>query len=127
MKPIFTPADQFIIYLGNVFCFSGAFLCWVFCAYYWVMARWWKSETGAHLMALTGGMGLILTYVSVRIVRPVMVPTKTDLIIRAVIFGIEAILAGWRLSILMRTQTKRRGHIGNRKQKDDRPRGRHTG
>lgn len=91
------------------------------------MARWWKSETGAHLMALTGGMGLILTYVSVRIVRPVMVPTKTDLIIRAVIFGIEAILAGWRLSILMRTQTKRRGHIGNRKQKDDRPRGRHTG
>ena len=111
-------ASRLVIDIGNALAFSGAGICWTFCCIYSYFARWWRSEGGVHLFSFTLSMAVILTYVSWRIIWPVDRVEMLDLVIRAAIFGIEAILAGWRLSILVRKQTgarQRRGQIGNRR------------
>lgn len=122
---IFAGIDRLIINIGNAFCFLGAITCWMFVICYWWRLDWWRTETGVHLMAVTGGMGIILTYVSWRIIWPITIPTRNDLIARALIFGIEFLLAAWRLVIFIRRQ-KQRSRGGKRRQTGHRSGGRHS-
>jgi hypothetical protein len=120
-----TAEELVVIHIGNVFAYLGAIGCWLFCIAYSFRAKWWEKESGTHLFALSFGMAVILTYVSWRIIWPINRILMQDLVIRAAIFGSEAALAYWRLSILFRARSER-GQIGNKRQKANRPRGRHS-
>lgn len=97
---------QWVYSLGNVFVFIGLGVYWVFCVAYTYLAKWWRHESGVHLFTFSLAMALILTYVAWRIIFPVYVVEPVDLYARVTIFGIEAILATWRLSILIRSQLR---------------------
>jgi hypothetical protein len=123
-----TPLQRAIYEVGNYICYFGAIFCWLFVVLYGVISPWTKTEIGKHLMSMTFGMGLILSYVSIRILWP---PTKLetyDLVARAVIFAIESGLAVWRFSILFRKQLSGRRRRGKKiaAKQNDRSGGRHT-
>lgn len=114
-------------HLGNFFAFAALVMFWAFCIGYTVFAKWWRSESGAHLFTFSSAMAIVFTYIGWRILWPPDGIEKLDIIIRALIFASEFGLATWRFSILIRRQAlKRRSRVGNRRQKNDRPGGRHS-
>ena len=97
---------QWVYSLGNVFIFVGMGIYWTFCVAYTYLAKWWRHESGAHLFTFSLAMALILSYVAGRVIFPTYVVEPVDLYARTAIFGIEAGLATWRLSILIRSQLR---------------------
>lgn len=95
---------QIMYTIGNWFVFIGAIVYWTFCIIYAYLANWWKHESGAHLFSFSLAMAIILTYVSWRIIWPARTVEAVDIYARTAIFAVEAGLATWRLSILIRSQ-----------------------
>lgn len=114
-------------HVGNFFALAACIMFWAFCIGYTYFAKWWRSESGAHLFTFSIAMAIVFTYVNWRIIWPPQGIEKLDLIVRALIFMSEFGLATWRFSILIRRQAlTRRSRVGKRRQKDNGPRGRHT-
>jgi hypothetical protein len=91
--------------IGDVAVFVGAAAATVFVIAYQLVARWWRSEEGRHLMSFTGVIALALDYSAWRVltaqIRPLPISVE---VIRTLIFCAIAVLMVWRCWILGRRQ-----------------------
>lgn len=80
-----------------------------FCVTYAVVAPWWKSGEGWHLMTFTAVIGLAFGLIAYRQTTstPAPLPLCTE-VARALILVALASLLVWRLGLLIWTQTRRR-------------------
>ena len=100
-----------VFLLGDIFLYTGAIAGSLFCLAYWVLAPWWKSEMGRHIMAFTAVISVTLDYVVYRSINRLERPQPG---VRAIIFGAIAIVIVWRLWMLIRDQLLHYKGRGNR-------------
>lgn len=99
-------SDHYLILAGDVLTWAGAVCGVLFVVLYALTAPWYRSEEGAHLMAFTGYLTVVLGYIAVTTVTRVAAPSLP--LPRAFVFGGLAALMIWRLSILIRAQIRHR-------------------
>lgn len=95
--------------VGNVAVWVALLSALAFCATYWVIARWWHSAEGQHLMAFTGVIGVAFGWIAYRQTwhGPPAMALSLELP-RALILGALAGCLVWRLLLLLRAQIRRR-------------------
>lgn len=80
-----------------------------FCVMYALVAPWWRSGEGTHLMTFTAVIGVAFGWIAYRqTVTVIPLRPLGSEVARAVILGALALLLVWRLLLLMRTQIRRR-------------------
>lgn len=80
-----------------------------FCVTYTLVAPWWSTGEGRHLMAFTAVVGLAFGWLAYRLVTgPHHVLPVTTEAPRASMYTALAGLLVWRLALLLRTQIRRR-------------------
>ena len=94
---------------GNVAIWTAFWAAVLFCILYAVLAPWWQSGEGRHLMTFTAVIGTAFGWIAYRQTISEVRPAALSLEIpRAVILSALAALLVWRLLLLLQAQTRKR-------------------
>ena len=99
-----------LVFTLGTWALVGTFLAsFIFVVVYWIIAPWWRSEVGRHLMSFEASMALITAYL-VAVNFGWLDPRTGQYYVRLVIYGVLFLLVLWRISILIRAQRRNRIH-----------------
>lgn len=54
-------ADAVAFYIMQILLVMTALAWWLFCAWYWVVSRWWEKRYSRNLMAVGAAIGALYT------------------------------------------------------------------
>lgn len=99
--------DQWFM-AGNVLLVVTALLALACVASQALLARWWETPAGRHVMAFQSALAAVLTLWGLRVWFP---DNEIIRLLRSIAFAGLPVVIGWRLTIIIRTwRAKRRKH-----------------
>lgn len=99
--------------VGDALVVSAAVLAVAFCVLYHLVAPWWRSELGRHIMTYSAVVAAVLTLSVVRMIGGASLDTPWFGVLRLVVFGGVPAALLWRIVILLRIQRRGGRHTGN--------------
>ncbi|MET8985814.1 hypothetical protein ABZW49_10235 [Nonomuraea wenchangensis] len=97
-----------LYFVGNLLLIVTALLALACVAAQALLARWWETSAGRHVMAFQGVLAAVLGLWALRVWFPDNDAIRTA---RSIAFLGVPVVIGWRLAIILRTwRDKRREH-----------------
>ena len=94
--------------IGTVLVLVSALLAWACVAAQLLLARWWQTPAGRHVMAFQGVLAVCLSLWALRLAIP---DGEWFVALRLVAFAGVPMVLGWRLAIIVKTwRAKHREH-----------------
>jgi hypothetical protein len=100
---------------GNALVVVTTVLAWVFVVMYHVLAPWWRSEVGRHIMTYSALVAAVLTLSVVRMIGGAGLNTPWFGVVRLVVFAGVPVAISWRIAILWRAQRRGGGSRQHRR------------
>jgi hypothetical protein len=94
--------------VGSAFLFVTTLLAWACVLAQALLARWWETSAGRHVMSFQGVLAVLLGLWTLRVWFP---DAGWLLVARLAAFALLPVVLAWRLAIILRTwRDKRREH-----------------
>lgn len=97
--------DERLYLVGSVFLIVTALIAVACVVAQALLARWWETSAGRHVMAFQGVLAAVLTLGALRAWLP---DAQWLIVLRFAAFAGVPIVLGWRLAIILRTWRRRR-------------------
>jgi hypothetical protein len=95
--------------IGSTLLIASALLSLACVAAQALLARWWETPAGRHVMAFQGVLAAVLTLWALRVWIP---DSGLIITLRSLAFACLPVVLGWRLALIIRTwRAKRREHV----------------